>query len=268
MGQHARPAVRRAPRYSPLRLVPASSRSVSRRRRAPTSSGIASSARLAERCAGPLGRDLALGLAFAATRERGREWLAQSREATRLLAEGRSLPAADGRDVRDALDRARVGGVLAPGGAPRGRDGCSGPRARCDGSWRRAGATAPDALRGLRDRPDARRRRRRDRRLLRGRRDAGRSRQPPAPRAAERVARGAAADALAHGGPDEPVRVGRPGPLRHRARGPVGAPGPVGRARALPRDRARDEQQRGDAVRRAARRRAAWATASRCSRPR
>ena len=40
--------------------------------------------------------------------------LAQASEATRLLAEGRGLPAAECDDVRDALDRARVGGVLAP----------------------------------------------------------------------------------------------------------------------------------------------------------
>ncbi len=69
---------------------------------------------LADRCAGPLGRDLALGLGFAETREEARVWLAQSAEATTLLAEGRSLPVADVDDVRDAIERARVGGVLAP----------------------------------------------------------------------------------------------------------------------------------------------------------
>ena len=70
---------------------------------------------LAERCAGPLGRDLALGLEFATTREQAREWLGQSREATALLAEGRSLPAADVSDVfARRFDRVRVGGVLAP----------------------------------------------------------------------------------------------------------------------------------------------------------
>jgi DNA mismatch repair protein MutS2 len=71
-------------------------------------------AALAERCAGPLGRDLALGLGFAETREEARTWLAQSAEAAMLLAEGRSLPVADIEDVRDAIERARVGGVLAP----------------------------------------------------------------------------------------------------------------------------------------------------------
>ncbi len=69
---------------------------------------------LADRCAGPLGRDLALGLGFAETREEARVWLAQSAEATTLLAEGRSLPVADIEDVRDAIERARIGGVLAP----------------------------------------------------------------------------------------------------------------------------------------------------------
>jgi DNA mismatch repair protein MutS2 len=69
---------------------------------------------LADRCAGPLGRDLALGLRFAETRDETRVWLAQSAEAAMLLAEGRSLPVADVDDVRDAIERARVGGVLAP----------------------------------------------------------------------------------------------------------------------------------------------------------
>ena len=69
---------------------------------------------LADRCAGPLGRDLALGLAFAATREEARAWLGQSAEAVTLLGEGRPLPVADVDDVRDAIERTRVGGVLAP----------------------------------------------------------------------------------------------------------------------------------------------------------
>jgi DNA mismatch repair protein MutS2 len=71
-------------------------------------------AALSERCAGPLGRDLALGLGFAGTREEAREWLAQSAEATRLLLEGRPLPAAEIDDVREAIERVRVGGVLSP----------------------------------------------------------------------------------------------------------------------------------------------------------
>jgi DNA mismatch repair protein MutS2 len=69
---------------------------------------------LVERCAGPLGRDLAAGLPFAETRDEAREWLAQSAEATRLLEEGRPLPASEVDDVREAIERARVGGVLAP----------------------------------------------------------------------------------------------------------------------------------------------------------
>jgi DNA mismatch repair protein MutS2 len=71
-------------------------------------------AALADRCAGPLGRDLALGLAFASSRDEARAWLAQSAEATTLLLEGRPLPAAEVDDVREAIERARVGGVLAP----------------------------------------------------------------------------------------------------------------------------------------------------------
>ena len=69
---------------------------------------------LADRCAGPLGRDLALGLGFAESRDEARAWLAEAAEATMLLLEGRPLPVTDVDDVRDAIERARVGGVLAP----------------------------------------------------------------------------------------------------------------------------------------------------------
>jgi DNA mismatch repair protein MutS2 len=69
---------------------------------------------LAERCAGPLGRQLAMTLPFAATREQARALLAQSAEARALLDEGRPLPAGEVDDVREAIERARVGGVLAP----------------------------------------------------------------------------------------------------------------------------------------------------------
>jgi DNA mismatch repair protein MutS2 len=55
-----------------------------------------------------------MGLGFAETREEAREWLAQSAEATRLLLEGRPLPAAEVDDVREAVERVRVGGVLSP----------------------------------------------------------------------------------------------------------------------------------------------------------
>ena len=71
-------------------------------------------AALSSRCTGPLGRDLAAHLPFAQTREEARDQLAQSREATRILEEGRSLPVGDGYDVREAIERARVGGVLSP----------------------------------------------------------------------------------------------------------------------------------------------------------
>ncbi len=71
-------------------------------------------AAVSDRCAGPLGRDLASTLSFAASRDEARTWLAQSAEATRLLREGRALPASDVEDGRDAIERARVGGVLAP----------------------------------------------------------------------------------------------------------------------------------------------------------
>lgn len=70
---------------------------------------------LAERCAGPLGRELATNLPFAATRDEARAMLAQSAEAAKALEEGRPLPTGEVDDVREAIERARVGGVLAPG---------------------------------------------------------------------------------------------------------------------------------------------------------
>ena len=69
---------------------------------------------LADRCAGPLGRELARALPFAATREEARAALAQAAEAARLLEDGETLPVGEVEPVRDAIDRARVGGVLAP----------------------------------------------------------------------------------------------------------------------------------------------------------
>jgi len=69
---------------------------------------------LADRCAGPLGKELAAALPFAATRDEARAFLAQAAEATRLLEQGRPLPAGEVDDVREAIERARVGGVLAP----------------------------------------------------------------------------------------------------------------------------------------------------------
>lgn len=69
---------------------------------------------VASRCAGPLGRELALALPFADTREQAREFLAQSTEAVRILEDGRTLPVGEVDDVREAIERARVGGVLSP----------------------------------------------------------------------------------------------------------------------------------------------------------
>jgi DNA mismatch repair protein MutS2 len=69
---------------------------------------------LADRCAGPLGRELALTLPFAQTRQDARSFLAQSAEATRLLDQERPLPVGDVSDIREAIERAGIGGVLAP----------------------------------------------------------------------------------------------------------------------------------------------------------
>jgi DNA mismatch repair protein MutS2 len=57
---------------------------------------------------------MARTLPFAATREEARDALAQAAEATRLLSEDRPLPVGEVPDVDEALERARVGGVLAP----------------------------------------------------------------------------------------------------------------------------------------------------------
>jgi DNA mismatch repair protein MutS2 len=69
---------------------------------------------VAGRCAGPLGRELALTLPFSASREQARDFLAQSVEAVRILEQGRPLPVGEVDDVREAIERARVGGVLSP----------------------------------------------------------------------------------------------------------------------------------------------------------
>ena len=69
---------------------------------------------VAERCAGPLGRGLARSLPFAGSREEARAFLAQSAEASALLEQSRPLPVGEVDDVYDAIERARVGGALAP----------------------------------------------------------------------------------------------------------------------------------------------------------
>jgi DNA mismatch repair protein MutS2 len=69
---------------------------------------------LAERCAGPLGRELALALPFATTRDEARGFCRQAAEAAGLLGEERPLPVGQVDDVREAVERARIGGVLAP----------------------------------------------------------------------------------------------------------------------------------------------------------
>ena len=70
---------------------------------------------LADRCAGPLGRRLALDLPFAASREEARANLRQAAEAAALLEQARPLPVGQVDDVVDAVERARIGAVLAPG---------------------------------------------------------------------------------------------------------------------------------------------------------
>jgi DNA mismatch repair protein MutS2 len=109
----AAPGAQLRTRYSPPRLQPLRPDPCPPKTRADLEWDRVLSA-LADRCAGPLGRDLALGLAFAESRDESREWLAQSAEATMLLAEGRPLPVTEVDDVREAIERTRIGGVLAP----------------------------------------------------------------------------------------------------------------------------------------------------------
>jgi DNA mismatch repair protein MutS2 len=71
-------------------------------------------AAIADRCAGPLGRQLAAELPFATTREGARASLAQAAEASQLLGESQPIPVGEVDDVHDAVERARVGGVLSP----------------------------------------------------------------------------------------------------------------------------------------------------------
>jgi DNA mismatch repair protein MutS2 len=71
-------------------------------------------AALAAHCVGDMGRDAARTLPFAETREQARNLLAQAREATVLHAGGEPLPVSALPDVREAVERLRVGGVLGP----------------------------------------------------------------------------------------------------------------------------------------------------------
>jgi DNA mismatch repair protein MutS2 len=69
---------------------------------------------LAERCVSDMGKALARGLPFAATREETRRLLDEAREATDLLASGEPLPTVALGDVTGAIGRVGAAGVLAP----------------------------------------------------------------------------------------------------------------------------------------------------------
>lgn len=68
---------------------------------------------LAGRCASPAGKRLATALPFAQTREEVLAALAEVREAVELAAVDEPLPAPELPDIAAAIDRARIGGVLA-----------------------------------------------------------------------------------------------------------------------------------------------------------
>ena len=70
---------------------------------------------LAERTRTAMGRQGALALPFSSSRAEARTLLAEAREACTLLEVGESLPVDSLPDVREAVSRLRVGGVLGPG---------------------------------------------------------------------------------------------------------------------------------------------------------
>jgi DNA mismatch repair protein MutS2 len=70
-------------------------------------------AAIAERCVSPMGSDQARGLEFPESHMESRVRLEEAREATRLHRDGEPLPVTNFPDVREALERLRVGGVLA-----------------------------------------------------------------------------------------------------------------------------------------------------------
>src|ERR1700735_5665881 len=67
---------------------------------------------LASRCEGTMGKALARHLDFAPTRSETRARLARSEAATRMSQQAGPLPAPGLADVREAIDRLGVGGVL------------------------------------------------------------------------------------------------------------------------------------------------------------
>ena len=69
---------------------------------------------VAARCRGPMGKQAARALAFADSAAEVRSRLAEAREAHACLAQGEPLPVEFPDDVGEALERLRVGGVLAP----------------------------------------------------------------------------------------------------------------------------------------------------------
>ncbi|MEI7891790.1 MAG: Smr/MutS family protein [Myxococcales bacterium] len=69
---------------------------------------------LAVRCSGPMGASLARSLPFADEPDAVRRLAREAQQAFELLAQGEPLPVIELPDVREAVGRLRVGGVLAP----------------------------------------------------------------------------------------------------------------------------------------------------------
>src|SRR4029078_8297639 len=69
---------------------------------------------IADRCASAMGKDAALALPFCETRARGRQASAEARDAHVLRQSGDAIPLSGLPAIDHALDRLRIGAVLAP----------------------------------------------------------------------------------------------------------------------------------------------------------
>ena len=162
---------------------------------------------LADRCSSAMGKAEASSLPFCETRARVRQATAEAHDATSLRQSGDAIPLSSLPPIDHALDRLRIGAVLAP----------SELRAMAQLiMWARsarrfltlAKRARARALRRVRDGSDARRRRRRGRSgCFDADGHARRSREPAPEGAPRRAARGARAHDVAPRGPDAALRA-------------------------------------------------------------
>ena len=224
---------------------------------------------LAARCASPAGKRLARALPFASSREACSPRSREVREASSSTSPGEPLPARRRRPrSRDALDRARIGAVLA-NEELRAVIACLGAARAL-----RRFLQAPARERAARSTPPARsiptldELERRARGVLRPRRHA---RGPRVARARSSCARERRAARQRCSSRLEELMRKHEDILQDRfwteRDGRYVLPGALGRARALPRHRARDERERRDASSSSRARSSRWATGRRCSTP-